>query len=71
MKDTNEKDAFEKAESLRQSIENINISGLPKFTVSFGGTMIKPLEPQSLFLIRTDEALYKSKMNGRNQTTFL
>lgn len=71
LKDTNEKDAFEKAESLRQSIENINISGSPKFTVSFGGTMIKPLEPQSLFLIRTDEALYKSKMNGRNQTTFL
>lgn len=70
LKNTDEKNAFSKAESIRMQIEELDSKYLPKFTISIGGTMIRPLEPQGFYMKRADEALYESKENGRNQTTF-
>ncbi|MDN5115127.1 sensor domain-containing diguanylate cyclase [Aliarcobacter butzleri] len=61
-------------ENLRKAIEeDIELMGICSFnvTASFGLTMVKQLETKESVLIRVDEAMYKSKNNGKNKITVL
>jgi diguanylate cyclase (GGDEF)-like protein/PAS domain S-box-containing protein len=60
--------ARELAESLRTSVEATElVEGLPKLTISLGGTRIRTDESAKASFRRADEALYKAKDSGRNQ----
>lgn len=61
--------ATEIAERLRHEIETFHTLGLPKFTVSMGVTEYRAGETENQLMTRADEALYKSKENGRNRIT--
>lgn len=61
-------------ENLRKAIEeDIELMKICSFnvTASFGLTMVKQLETKESVLIRVDEAMYKSKNNGKNKITVL
>ncbi|MDK2061759.1 sensor domain-containing diguanylate cyclase [Aliarcobacter butzleri] len=61
-------------ENLRKAIEeDIELMEICSFnvTASFGLTMVKQLETKESVLIRVDEAMYKSKNNGKNKITVL
>ncbi len=60
------------AEDIRKRVEKatVHYDGKEiKFTVSIGGIVIHPNDPDSMsgFMARVDEALYKAKQNGRNR----
>lgn len=59
--------AAEKAEQLRKSIENLNIDTVGSVTCSFGVAQFKNFENANELFTHADEALYKSKHNGRNR----
>ncbi|MGF1572896.1 MAG: diguanylate cyclase [Sumerlaeia bacterium] len=67
--------AFNKAEQLRKEIERSTIN-LPndqtcvRFTISVGGTSYIPGDEYDALFQRADEALFKAKKFGRNQTIF-
>lgn len=63
------KAASEVAERLRNEIETYQSEGLPKFTVSMGVTEFHFGETENQLMTRADEALYRSKGNGRNSIT--
>ncbi len=66
--DTSLEGARELAESLRASIEAAElVDGLPKLTISLGGTRIRTDESPKVSFRRADEALYKAKDSGRNR----
>lgn len=66
--DTSLEGARELAESLRTSVEATElVEGLPKLTISLGGTRIRTNESAKASFRRADEALYKAKDLGRNQ----
>lgn len=54
------------AEKIRTIIEHMTIADNIQVTSSFGVAELKPSEPLKDFMIRTDQALYKSKNAGRN-----
>ena len=61
-------------ENLRKAIEeDIELMEICSFNVtdSFGLKMVKQLETKESVLIRVDEAMYKSKNNGKNKITVL
>lgn len=57
------------AERFKNTVENIKIEGLPKITISVGGTIYKQDEDLESFINRADKALYNSKEEGRNRVT--
>jgi diguanylate cyclase (GGDEF)-like protein len=59
--------AVEKAEQLRKSIENLKIDTVGSVTCSFGVAQLKDSENANELFNHVDEALYKSKHNGRNR----
>ena len=66
--DTSLEGARELAESLRTSVEATElVEGLPKLTISLGGTRIHTDESPKASFRRADEALYKAKDSGRNK----
>ena len=58
--------SFKKAEQLRQVIEDISRTDIPKITASFGVTEIVANDTPESVLKRVDIALYKAKAKGRN-----
>jgi two-component system, cell cycle response regulator len=67
--------AFQKAEQLRKEIERtcLNVSNdktSVRFTISAGGTSYIPGDGYDELFQRADEALFKAKKFGRNQTVF-
>jgi len=66
----NQTEAIYIAEKLRKLVENFSIDNLYKITISVGvATFVKNDTKESL-LERADQALYKSKEDGRNRVTF-
>jgi diguanylate cyclase len=65
------------AEQLRAVIENGKIrrgdggETIGTVTISVGGTAYSPGEPVSEFIHRADEAMYRSKNDGRNRVTMV
>ncbi len=59
-------------ETLRYSVKNIQIDDLPdvlKISLSFGIVQWQRNDSLSTAIAKADGALYKSKYNGRDQTT--
>lgn len=66
---SNQNESFILAESVRKLVEKIEYEHSFKTTISIGiANFIKDDTPSS-WLKRADDALYRSKENGRNQTT--
>ena len=57
--------ATNKAEKLREVVEDLSPSGLP-ITASFGVTQLRPQESYDAAFNRADLAMYEAKRNGRN-----
>lgn len=60
--------AFKLLERLRLKVQQICIEGLPQITCSLGVSQFRPGESIVQVLKRADNALYKAKEMGRNQT---
>lgn len=70
IKGINEKQAYKKAEELRLLVEEYVFSDNYKITISLGVyEILNQKESKDTILSKVDEAMYKSKENGRNQTT--
>ena len=69
LSNTSINDAVDTALNIQRSLSRSSIE--PKITMSFGITTYRPKEQLDDFLLRTDDALYQAKDNGRNgiQTT--
>ena len=65
---TDSKQAYQTAERLRKSIEEYNFISEENITCSFGAAQYKQGESEENLLERVDQALYKAKKSGRNQT---
>jgi len=61
----------ELSKKIRNKIENHKFSILKKMTASLGCTIFKENDNANEIIFRVDEALYKSKNNGRNCIRFL
>lgn len=61
--------AFKVAEKLRERLAEINHPQIGQVTGSFGCTEWIVDDDTTSIVLRCDEALYKSKANGRNRTT--
>jgi diguanylate cyclase (GGDEF)-like protein len=57
----------EVCEHLREGIEQMNFSNLPKITISIGATQMRFDDTKETLFKRTDEALYEAKKSGRNR----
>jgi diguanylate cyclase (GGDEF)-like protein/PAS domain S-box-containing protein len=71
----NEKDLFSIAERLRNIVSKTSYieKGMHEIrvTISIGGTMMNPLSYDRLLIEKSDQALYQSKLTGRNKTTII
>ncbi len=59
--------AMQLAEQLRQTVENITRSDLPRFTVSIGVAEFRSEQAFSQWYEEADKALYEAKETGRNR----
>ncbi|QSX38398.1 GGDEF domain-containing protein [Shewanella sedimentimangrovi] len=59
------------AEKIRLLFETDKVPGLPYFTASLGLTRFLPQDDRESFIKRADQALYRSKQDGRNRVTVL
>lgn len=66
---TSIKDAFDITEKIRELVSNMNIVDNETITISIGLTQIKEEDEINLIYERIDKLMYKSKHNGKNQTT--
>ncbi|HCQ8411716.1 Heme-regulated two-component response regulator [Klebsiella variicola] len=64
---TTSEDAFLVAESIRKSMNSVDIIDNHKITVSFGVTQFKEQDDINNFLHRADQILYSSKKHGKNK----
>ncbi len=64
---TNIKNAYEVAESLRKKIEKHYFDKVGKTTISLGVSMYNPKDNILDFIENADSAMYKAKYNGRNK----
>ncbi|HPE69995.1 MAG TPA: diguanylate cyclase [Thermotogota bacterium] len=60
-------DAMEIAEKMRKRISNYRFSGINQVTVSFGVTSFMAGDSEKSLLQRADDALYRSKAEGKNR----
>jgi diguanylate cyclase (GGDEF)-like protein len=60
-------DALTVAEKIQLSINELRCRDLPRYTVSFGVAELAEGENVNSWMERADQALYKSKENGRDQ----
>ncbi|WP_198304446.1 GGDEF domain-containing protein [Arcobacter vandammei] len=67
IKNMNELENF--ANKLRVEVENFDFGLKQKVTISLGATTLVPNDEKENVFKRADEALYKSKENGRNRVT--
>jgi PleD family two-component response regulator len=58
---------MESAEKLRQSIADYPFPAISQATASFGVTSARAGDTVHQMVTRVDEALYRSKHNGRNR----
>ncbi len=63
------KDALNLAQKLRQKVEKYTFTEVKHITVSLGVTLFTKESKKELILKEVDDALYKSKENGRNQVS--
>jgi len=59
------------AQRIRKHIETLQIPPIEKMTISLGVTQLIENDTIMSFIKRVDEALYKSKTDGRNRVTIL
>ena len=62
-------EAYEVVEKTRVDISNMSIIENEKITISIGITEVKKDDTPNLIYERADKLMYKSKKNGKNQTT--
>ena len=62
-------EAYEVVEKTRVDISNMSIIENEKITISIGITEVKKDDTPDLIYERADKLMYKSKKNGKNQTT--
>ena len=62
-------EAYRMAEKLRKGIEGLQIDPVGSVSASFGVGCLRKEENLESFIERVDEALYRSKQEGRNRTT--
>jgi len=67
---TNIKNAYEVAESLRKKIEKHYFDKVGKTTISLGVSMYDPKDDILDFIENADSAMYKAKYNGRNKVEY-
>jgi diguanylate cyclase (GGDEF)-like protein len=60
-------DALDEAERIRTLIQSHSFQHVSSITASFGVAVYEPGDDKDSLLIRTDNALYSAKENGRNQ----
>lgn len=65
--ETNVAKTFKIAEKLRKEIESYDFPYVGNITASFGVTQFIAGDNETTFINRADEALYRSKQNGRNR----
>lgn len=70
----NEETAFERADALREKVEDYDFEGREqqpggRLTVSMGAAISEIEQPLDALIERADRALYQSKKSGRNQVT--
>ena len=65
--ETNIAKTFKIAEKLRKEIESHDFPNVGNITASFGVTQFIAGDNETTFINRADEALYRSKQNGRNR----
>ena len=63
---TNADEAYDKAQELRQLIEQYHDNEIPRITSSFGTTELLETDKEQSFFKRADEALYKAKRKRNN-----
>ncbi|EGV51327.1 GGDEF domain-containing protein [endosymbiont of Riftia pachyptila] len=57
------------AEDLRKAIAQHQFPQVGRITASFGASMLHPDDDARALIKRVDQALYRSKREGRNRTT--
>ena len=62
-------EAYKVVEKTRVDISNMSIIENEKITISIGITEVKKDDTPDLIYERADKLMYKSKKNGKNQTT--
>ncbi|BCD59935.1 MULTISPECIES: GGDEF domain-containing protein [unclassified Nitratiruptor] len=67
--ETDEKQAFAMAEKLRKAVESHTFPEVGKVTISLGVASVDPNESIDQAIKKADNALYSSKLGGRNKTT--
>ncbi|BAF69750.1 GGDEF domain-containing protein [Nitratiruptor sp. SB155-2] len=67
--ETDEKQAFAMAEKLRKAVESHTFPEVGKVTISLGVASVDPNESIDQAIKKADNALYGSKLGGRNKTT--
>jgi diguanylate cyclase (GGDEF)-like protein/PAS domain S-box-containing protein len=68
---TNIKQLVNIVKKIQIEISKINFTPVPKVTLSFGLTVFKNNDTKDSILNRADEALYKSKKNGRDRYSII
>ena len=66
----NQAEAIYIAEKLRKLVADFSIENLYKITISIGISTFAKNDTKESLLQRADQALYKSKEDGRNRVTF-
>jgi diguanylate cyclase (GGDEF)-like protein len=61
--------AFRAAEKLREAITQVVFDEVGTLTCSFGVAQYAPGDTVAAFIARADDALYRAKINGRNQVS--
>lgn len=70
MPESSLENAVNKAEKIRESIENLGFKGIRGISCSMGVAQLQKKETKAGFIKRADEFLYKAKKSGKNRVVF-